>query len=255
MSQAMAIESGNRVLKDRGNVSDIVTVAGGDRPITATSEQADNAAGYKAIVVYDEGHEHVGIEALEWADATTSKAVNMENSTGVVQANTGVWKSTVALKPTVDRAAIDPKVKSAGQLGVAAAQNSKVQGVQNAKAGEGNVQQFAHEKEKVSVVQEKRPTLSPGELIEKPSDTKSNNWTMVNKSPSKKQTPSLQNQIVPSKVIGVSKSFDALVNEDEHAKKEAKNKEQQMDDESQSVAGKTSSTAMMMNTTPKNKQP
>lgn len=73
------------------------------------------------------------------------------------------------------------------------------------------------------------------------SDTTSNNCTMVDKSPSKNQSPGLQNQIVPSKVIGVSASFDALVNKGEHAMKEAKNMEQQMD-ETRSVAGKTSST-------------
>lgn len=46
----------------------------------------------------------------------------------------------------------------------------------------------------------------------------------MSKSPSKKQTPALQNQIIPSTVIGVANSFDALVNEG---------------DETQSFGGKT----------------
>ncbi|OIT36739.1 hypothetical protein A4A49_09523 [Nicotiana attenuata] len=100
----MAVEAGNRVLKDLGNGSGIVTVVGGDRPITATGEQAVNAAGYKANVVNDEGHEHVGVEALECADATTSKAVNVEISDGGVQASTGAVKPAAALKHSVDRA-------------------------------------------------------------------------------------------------------------------------------------------------------
>ncbi|OIT21406.1 abc transporter g family member 14 [Nicotiana attenuata] len=145
MSQTMAIEAGNRVLKDRGTGCDIVTATEGDRPANATSEQTDNASGYKAICVYDEGREHVHAEALEWADVTTSKAVNMENSSGVMQANTGAWK------PTVDRATMDPKTKSDGQSEVPTAQQSEVQGVENAK----NVQQFAHDKEKISAMQEK----------------------------------------------------------------------------------------------------
>ncbi|OIT08832.1 hypothetical protein A4A49_63818, partial [Nicotiana attenuata] len=69
------------------------------------------------------------------------------------------------------------------------------------------------------------------------SDTRSNNWKVVNKSPRNKQTPSLQNQIVPSKDIGVSNSFDALVNEGEHV-----SEEQQMDDKTRPVAGNNNST-------------
>ncbi|OIT20256.1 hypothetical protein A4A49_38583, partial [Nicotiana attenuata] len=259
MSQTMAIEAGNRVLKDRGTGCDIVTATEGDRPTNATSEQTDNAAGYKAIGVYDEGREHVHAEALEWADVTTSKAVNMENSSGVMQANTGAWK------PTVDRATMDPKTKSDGQSEVPTAQQSEVQGVENAK----NVQQFAHDKEKISAMQEKRSTVASAAQINKQSglkatgmhvegqvlntqrqfastpsklDTKNNNWTEVNKSPRKKQTPDLQNQIVPSNAIGVSNSFDALVNEGEHFTKEAESKEQQMDNDTRSIAEKMSST-------------
>ncbi|XP_016455156.2 uncharacterized protein LOC107779276 [Nicotiana tabacum] len=69
------------------------------------------------------------------------------------------------------------------------------------------------------------------------STTKSNNWKVVNKSPSKKQTPMLQNQIVPSKAIGVSNSFDALVNEGEHV-----NEEQHMGYEIRPDAEKTNFT-------------
>nr|XP_009796813.1 PREDICTED: uncharacterized protein LOC104243331 [Nicotiana sylvestris] len=100
MSQAMFVEAGNKVFKDRGNDSSIRTVAGGDRPINGTGEQADNAAGYKAIIVNEKGQEHVSTEALECADATAYKAVNMENSAAGVQANTGALKPTTPLKHT-----------------------------------------------------------------------------------------------------------------------------------------------------------
>ncbi|OIT34207.1 hypothetical protein A4A49_64375 [Nicotiana attenuata] len=193
----------------------------GDRPANATSEQTDNATGYKAIGMYDEGREHVHAEALEWADVTTSKAVNMKNSSGVMQANTEAWK------PTVDRATMDPKTKSDGQTEVPTAQQSEVQGLKaTGMHVEGQVlntqRQFAS---------------TPSKL-----DTKNNNWTEVNKSPRKKQTPDLQNQIVPSNAIGVSNSFDALVNEGEHFTKEAESKEQQMDNDTRSIAEKMSST-------------
>nr|XP_016475923.1 PREDICTED: uncharacterized protein LOC107797536 [Nicotiana tabacum] len=87
------------------------------------------------------------------------------------------------------------------------------------------------------------------------SDTKSKKWVVVNKSTNKKQATGAQNHIVPSNVIGVSNSFDALVNEGEHVTKEAENTGQQMDDDTRSIVGKTSSTAMLMNTTSKNGQP
>lgn len=69
-----------------------------------------------------------------------------------------------------------------------------------------------------------------------------NSVSVVNKSPSKKQTSGPQNQIAPSNVIGISNSFDALVNEGEISTKDAENKEQYMDDDTLSIAGKISST-------------
>ncbi|OIT04880.1 hypothetical protein A4A49_11004 [Nicotiana attenuata] len=72
-------------------------ILGEDRPIIATGEQAGNAAGYKANAANDEGHEHLGFEALECAGVAASKSENMKFSSG---ANTGFFKSTVALKPT-----------------------------------------------------------------------------------------------------------------------------------------------------------
>ncbi|OIT40462.1 hypothetical protein A4A49_22771 [Nicotiana attenuata] len=63
------------------------------------------------------------------------------------------------------------------------------------------------------------------------SNTKSKKWTVVNKSPNKKH------QIVPSNVIGVSNSFEALVNESDQDVD--KNKEQQKGDETQLVDRKT----------------
>ncbi|OIT06779.1 hypothetical protein A4A49_24282 [Nicotiana attenuata] len=241
----------------------VVTGAGGCRPINATTEQFGNVAGYRAATVNGEGNEHASVEALEWTNATTSKFETMTNSAGVLQSR----KNTDAMTPTVDRPAIDPKVKRAGQLKVDAAQKFEFQDVQNVKAGEDNAQQVVHEEENISAMQGKRTTVTPGEQFENSSglrtavkhvegkvlniqsqfavaphkvDTKSNNWTVVNKSPSKKQTPGIQNQILSSPVIGVSNSFDALVNEGEHDMNEAKNKEQQRDDETRSVDGKIS---------------
>nr|XP_009765697.1 PREDICTED: uncharacterized protein LOC104217212 [Nicotiana sylvestris] len=81
ISKSVAIVPVDRALaRNRGNGSSIGTVAGGDRPINGIGEQIDNAAGYKAIIVNEEGQEHVSTEALECADATVCKAVNMENS-------------------------------------------------------------------------------------------------------------------------------------------------------------------------------
>ncbi|OIT33845.1 hypothetical protein A4A49_36003 [Nicotiana attenuata] len=62
-------------------------------------EQADIAAGYKANVANDKGHEHICFEALEYAAATASKAENMKNSNGGLQANTRVLKHTAATVP------------------------------------------------------------------------------------------------------------------------------------------------------------
>ncbi|OIT40358.1 hypothetical protein A4A49_05306 [Nicotiana attenuata] len=72
-------------------------------------------------------------------------------------------------------------------------------------------------------------------------DTNSNDWIVVNRTPSKKQSPGLQNQILLSKTIGVSNSFDALVNEPEHDVKEAGNTMQQIGDESRLITGRTNS--------------
>lgn len=66
-------------------------------------------------------------------------------------------------------------------------------------------------------------------IHQRTSDTKSNtsnNWTVVNQSPSNKHSPVLQKQNLQSKVIGFSNSFDVLLNEGEHDLKEAGNKEQ-----------------------------
>lgn len=55
------------------------------------------------------------------------------------------------------------------------------------------------------------------------------------------QSLGIQNQILLSKMIGFSNSFDALVNEREHDAKEAGNKMQQIDDEAGLITGKTNS--------------
>lgn len=121
ISKSVAIVHVDRALaRNRGNGSSIGTVAGGDRPINGIGEQIDNAAGYKAIIVNEEGQEHVSTKALECADATVCKAVNMENSAaGVARAgHSGVGahsKSNTALKTTVDHvvALVEPLEKSA----------------------------------------------------------------------------------------------------------------------------------------------
>ncbi|OIT37351.1 hypothetical protein A4A49_22382 [Nicotiana attenuata] len=73
------------------------------------------------------------------------------------------------------------------------------------------------------------------------SATKSKDWTVMNRTPSKKKSPGLQNQILSSKTIGVSNSFDALVNEHEQDSKEARNTKQQICDEERLITGKTNS--------------
>ncbi|XP_070007488.1 uncharacterized protein [Nicotiana sylvestris] len=91
--------------------------------------------------------------------------------------------------------------------------------------------------------------LTPGECVKgvgqatNPSNyaTKSNDWTEVNPTPSKKQSPGLQNQFLSSKTIGVSNSFIALVNEHEQDAKEAGNTKQHIGDEARPITEKTSS--------------
>lgn len=153
MSQAMDVEVGDMVLKGRRNDSDILAVAGVDRAPKATS-----------------------VEALECADATDSKAVNMENSDTVVEANTGALTHNDVLR-IVDREITDPKVKGAVQLEVVAAQKSEAQVMLN---------------------------------------TKAENWAVVHQShlsPNNKNDTALTKLVSAQKDISISNSFAALVNE------------------------------------------
>ncbi|OIT33572.1 hypothetical protein A4A49_40956 [Nicotiana attenuata] len=79
-------------------------------------EQADIAAGYKANVANDKGHEHVCFEALEYAAATTSKAENMKNSNGgdissAVERGTQAVESTLHATAMVDAIGINNLVQ------------------------------------------------------------------------------------------------------------------------------------------------
>lgn len=69
--------------------------------------------------------------------------------------------------------------------------------------------------------------------------TKSKNRTGVNRSLTKKQTPTLHSQIVSSTIIGISNSFDALLCEGEHAMNEAGHTEQQLEDTATPVIANT----------------
>lgn len=79
----------------------------------------------------------------------------MDNSSGVLLPNTREWKNASGLTHTANRAYIDPNGKRAGQLEVSAAQICKFQGVQKERIGEGNVQQYVVEKEKITDIKEK----------------------------------------------------------------------------------------------------
>ncbi|OIT08520.1 hypothetical protein A4A49_09630 [Nicotiana attenuata] len=167
---------------------------------------------FRATAVHEERQELEGVNALDSVTDTGAKAVLEQAKnfpkTSADQANAGH--------------ASDVQIKLAHRQ-VTDALNSGAQGVQQSKGGDFTVVNQSN--------------MSPNKKNSR-GRTKSNNWTMVNKSPSKKQSPGVQNQIVPSNIIGVSNSFDALVNECEHVTKEAENKEQQMDDDTRSVAGK-----------------
>ncbi|OIT07471.1 hypothetical protein A4A49_09415 [Nicotiana attenuata] len=273
MSQAMAIEAGNRVLNERGNGSDIVTVTGGNRTGIATNKKPDNAVGYEVATVNGEGHEHVSVADLEKQNDTTPRFEKLEKSAGDLQASTVAlthtadradsdhmvivaggcrpinatteqfckvagdkaatlngdgyehvsvealeWtnattsqlefmaKSAGVLQYTVDQRADDPKAKTSGQLKANAVQKYAFQVMQHFKNAEDNVQPFFHDKEKISVAQEIRPTVAAGVLCENSlslkkavmhvdekvlntkrqvattphkADTKSSNWTVV----------------------------------------------------------------------------
>ncbi|OIT31292.1 hypothetical protein A4A49_24447 [Nicotiana attenuata] len=71
--------------------------------------------------------------------------------------------------------------------------------------------------------------------------TKSKDWTVMNRTPTKIKSPGLHNQILSSTTIGVSNSIDALVNEHEQDTKEAGNTTQQIGDEARPITGKTNS--------------
>ncbi|OIT03524.1 hypothetical protein A4A49_03098 [Nicotiana attenuata] len=168
------------------------------------------------------------IEPGQFQHVTRASGVQIGNDQDTTAAREIIGKPAVitpiavALNSTVDRA-ISRSVKQAAAVDFV----EKPSGI---KASVGHVERQVLDTPRQSAI-------APSK-----SNTKSNNWTVVNKSPSKKQSPGVQNQIVSSNVIGVSNSFDALVNEGDHATKEDENKEQQMDDETRSIAGKTSST-------------
>ncbi|XP_070034157.1 uncharacterized protein [Nicotiana tomentosiformis] len=70
---------------------------------------------------------------------------------------------------------------------------------------------------------------SPRKFVKSPnkSVTRNKDWTEVNQTSGKKQSPGIQNQVLPSNTIGVSNSFDALVVEHDHDVKKYRNKVQQ----------------------------
>lgn len=61
--------------------------------------------------------------------------------------------------------------------------------------------------------------------------SKSREWTLVNRSPSKKNSPGPKSQILAAKKIDMSNSFDVLVNEQNHTMKDDGKDVQQMNDE------------------------
>ncbi|OIT30509.1 hypothetical protein A4A49_56981, partial [Nicotiana attenuata] len=65
-------------------------------------------------------------------------------------------------------------------------------------------------------------------------------WTVVNRSPSKRNSPAVKNQIIVQRQTDVSNSFDALINEHVHVMKEAGKSMHQVDHNAISKSGEIS---------------